>query len=145
MWYTYFIAIDFNGCGMPAGNAYPSGHLVPSPFWDLLMLQLLRPNSTNLPCFYSTFHLEYPLVLSRFCFIYFNPFIELKQFMFRPQAFFKTMNVLYSHIFSSITDNRVKHILLFFRVSQWRYSAKPHRSRCASTLKSTVLAKNMEF
>ena len=38
-----------------------------SPFWDLLMLQLLRPNSANLPCLYSTFHLEYPLVLSRFC------------------------------------------------------------------------------
>ena len=39
------------------------------PFWDLLMLQLLRPNSSNLPCLYSTFHLEYPLVLSRFCFM----------------------------------------------------------------------------
>ena len=38
------------------------------PLWDLLMLQLLRPNSSNLPCLYSTFHLEYPLVLSRFCF-----------------------------------------------------------------------------
>ena len=38
------------------------------PFWDLLMLQLLRPNSSNLPCLYSTFHLKYPLVLSRFCF-----------------------------------------------------------------------------
>ena len=37
-------------------------------FWDLLMLQLLRPNSLNLPCLYSTFHLEYPLVLYRFCF-----------------------------------------------------------------------------
>ena len=37
-------------------------------FWDLLVLQLLRPNSSNLPCLYSTFHLEYPLVLSRFCF-----------------------------------------------------------------------------
>ena len=39
------------------------------PFWDLLMLQLLIPNSSNLPCLYSTFHLEYPLVLSRFCFL----------------------------------------------------------------------------
>ena len=38
------------------------------PFWDLLMLQLLKPNSSNVPCLYSTFHLEYPLVLSRFCF-----------------------------------------------------------------------------
>ena len=37
-------------------------------FGDLLMLQLLRPNSSNLPCLYLTFHLEYPLVLSRFCF-----------------------------------------------------------------------------
>ena len=42
------------------------------PFWDLLMLQLLRPNSSNLPCLYSTFHLEHPLVLSRFCFLYFQ-------------------------------------------------------------------------
>ena len=37
------------------------------PYWDLLMLQLLRPNSSNLPCLYLTFHLEYPLVPSRFC------------------------------------------------------------------------------
>ena len=41
------------------------------PFWDLLMLQLLRPNFSNLPCLYSTFHLEYPLVLSRFCYLHF--------------------------------------------------------------------------
>ena len=44
----------------------------PSPIlglflFHLLMLQLLRPNSSNLPCLYSTLHLEYPLVLSRFC------------------------------------------------------------------------------
>ena len=37
------------------------------PFWDLLMLQLLRPNSSSLPCLYSTFHIEYLLVLFRFC------------------------------------------------------------------------------
>ena len=37
------------------------------PFWDLLRLQFLRPNSSNLPRLYSIFHLEYPLVLSRFC------------------------------------------------------------------------------
>ena len=47
------------------------------PFWDLLMLQLLRPNSSNLPCLYSTFHLECPLVLSRFCFA--NTNIQHKQ------------------------------------------------------------------
>ena len=56
-----------NLCDMPAGNAYPSGHLVPSPFLDLLVLHLLRPDSSNLSCLYSTFPLEYPLVLSRFC------------------------------------------------------------------------------
>ena len=38
------------------------------PLRDLLVVQLLRPDSTSLPCLYSTFHLEYPLELSRFCF-----------------------------------------------------------------------------
>ena len=33
------------------------------PLWDLLVLQLLRPDSSNLPCLYWTIHLEYPLVL----------------------------------------------------------------------------------
>ena len=31
------------------------------------VLQLFKPDSSNLPCLYSTFHLEYPLVSSRFC------------------------------------------------------------------------------
>ena len=51
--------------GRPAGNAYPSTHLVPSLFWDLIMLQLLRPTFPTLPCF-STFHLEYHLIFSPF-------------------------------------------------------------------------------
>ena len=33
--YEWFLLTICNGCGMPAGNAYPSGHLVPSPFWGL--------------------------------------------------------------------------------------------------------------
>ena len=37
--------------------------------WDVLVLQLLRPDSSNLPFLYSTFHLDYPFVLSRFCFL----------------------------------------------------------------------------
>ena len=49
-------------------DTYPSGHLVPSPIVGLACAPLLRPDSSNLPCLYSTFHLEYPLVLSRFCF-----------------------------------------------------------------------------
>ena len=36
------------------------------PLWDLLVLQLLRPDFSNLPCLYSTFHHQCPLVLSRF-------------------------------------------------------------------------------
>ena len=31
-----------NGCCMPLGNDYPSGHMVPSPFWDFRMFQLFR-------------------------------------------------------------------------------------------------------
>ena len=37
------------------------------PLLDLLVLQLLRPDSLSLPSLNSTFHLEYILVLSRFC------------------------------------------------------------------------------
>ena len=37
-----------------------------SSFGDLLMLQLLRPVLPNLPYLFSTFHPEYPLVLSLF-------------------------------------------------------------------------------
>ena len=50
---------------MPVGSAFPWFRL---PFLDLLLLQMLRPDSSNLPCLYSNFHLKYPLELSRFCF-----------------------------------------------------------------------------
>ena len=46
----------------------PFRTLVPSPFGDLLMLQLLRPVLPNLSYLFSTLNLEYPSVLSRFCF-----------------------------------------------------------------------------
>ena len=47
---------------------------IPS-FLDFLVLQLLRPDFSNLPCLYSTFHLEYPSVLSLFCFTLIHLFI----------------------------------------------------------------------
>ena len=50
------------------------------PFWDLLMFQLLRPDFQNLPCLYSTFHFEYPSVLSRFCLTHFKCQIITKCF-----------------------------------------------------------------
>ena len=68
-------------------------------FWDLLMLQLLRPNSSNLPCLYSTFHLEYPLVLSRFCCLFkigFNIFLILVHtYMFYTRVFYILGKVLF--------------------------------------------------
>ena len=48
------------------------------PFWDLLVLKLLRPDSSNLPCLHSTFHLEYSWVLSRFC-------LKIGRIEFRPR------------------------------------------------------------
>ena len=32
------------------------------PFWDLVVFQLSRLDSSNLPCLYSNFHLEYPSI-----------------------------------------------------------------------------------
>ena len=40
------------------------------PFRDLLMFQLLRPVFRNLSCLFSTFHLEYLSIPSRFCFLW---------------------------------------------------------------------------
>ena len=37
--------------------------------WDLLVLQLLRPDSSNLPGLYSTFHLEYPWYFLEFAWL----------------------------------------------------------------------------
>ena len=37
-------------------------------FPDMFVLQLFRLDFSNLPCLYSTFHLKFPSVLSRFCF-----------------------------------------------------------------------------
>ena len=52
---------------MPTGDAYSSGHLVPS-LWDLHMFYLLRPILfPKLSLFYRTMLFDYPSVLSRFC------------------------------------------------------------------------------
>ena len=59
-WFPWSIC---NG-GMPA-LTFPE--TLRPPFWDLLLLQFLRPVFQNLPCLFSTFHLENPSVLSRFC------------------------------------------------------------------------------
>ena len=72
------------------------------PFWDLLMLQLLRPNSSNLPCLYSTFHLEYPLVLSRFCF---TPYQRLWLYNGAPLvAFYDTLGIRRTQLLFTKTE-----------------------------------------
>ena len=53
--------------GMPTGDAYSSGHLVP-PLRDLHMFYLLIPILLpNLSLFFRTMIFENPSVLSRFC------------------------------------------------------------------------------
>ena len=76
------------------------------PFWDLLVLQLLRPDSSNLPCLYSTFRLEYPLVFSRFCsFILFCDILH--KISFKIVTIFKGVAML--QLFSSLfADQEVR-------------------------------------
>ena len=64
-WFPWSICI---GCGCQQGTLTLQDTWFLPPFLDLLMLQLLRPVFPNLPCLFSTFHLEYPSVLSRFVF-----------------------------------------------------------------------------
>ena len=64
----------------PASASFPH-------FGVLLVLQLLRPDFSNLPCLYSTFHLEYPLVLSRFCFAAFSQHCSLNSVWYSRRSF----------------------------------------------------------
>ena len=64
-WFPWSIC---DGYDMPAGNAYPSGHLVaPPPYFGTCLCSNCWEQSSKLSCLYPTFHLEYSLVLSRFC------------------------------------------------------------------------------
>ena len=67
--YEWFPWSIWNSSGMPAGNAYPSGHLCSVPHcWDLLVLQLLRPDSSNLPCLTRLFTSNTPWYFLDFAF-----------------------------------------------------------------------------
>ena len=41
--------------GMPAGNAYPLGHLVPSHFWELAYAPMVETSFTELAIFFLDF------------------------------------------------------------------------------------------
>ena len=120
-WGDLFIFMPVFSFSLATGVACKQGTLtLPDtwfrpPFWDLLMLQLLRPNSSTLTCLYSTFHLEYPLVLSRFCLDIRDdralckspcqsyPWVKIDDFT----KYHRAINVLYVHLlyFMLISSN----------------------------------------
>ena len=53
---------------MPAGNAYPCGHLI-SPLFGLVFSPINETSFLKFVMLFPTFHLEYPSVLSRFCYV----------------------------------------------------------------------------
>ena len=63
---------------MLAANAYPSGHLVPSPFLGLACAPIVETRFLDLAMSLLDFNLEYPLVVPRFCF----PPTKLSHFAF---------------------------------------------------------------
>ena len=57
-WFPWSIC---NGCGMPAGNAYPSGHLVPSPIVGLACAPIVETRFLQLAMSLLDFSPRIPL------------------------------------------------------------------------------------
>ena len=57
-WFPWSIC---NGCGMPAGNAYPSGHLVPSPISGLACAPIVETRFLELAMSLLDFSSRIPL------------------------------------------------------------------------------------
>ena len=57
-WFPWSIC---NGCGMPAGNAYPSRHLVPSPILGLANAPIVETNFLELAMSLLDFSPRIPL------------------------------------------------------------------------------------
>ena len=57
-WFPWSIC---NGCGMPAGNAYPSGHLVPSPILGLANAPIVKTKFLELAMSLLDFSPRIPL------------------------------------------------------------------------------------
>ena len=60
-YYEWFPWIICNGCGIPAGNAYPSGHLVPSPIVGLACAPIVETRFLNLAMSLLDFSPRIPL------------------------------------------------------------------------------------
>ena len=59
--YEWFPWIICNGCGMPAGNAYPSGHLVPFPIMGLACAPIVETRFLELAMSLLDFSPRIPL------------------------------------------------------------------------------------
>ena len=57
-WFPWSIC---NGCGMPAGNAYPSGHLIPSPILGLANAPIVETKFLELAMYLLDFSHRIPL------------------------------------------------------------------------------------
>ena len=119
------------GCAIPAGNTYPSEHLVP-PFLGL-ECSLIVETSFLQPVFVfmTTFHFEYFSVLSRFNFIgnevwYDNSSIHINWFCFK-KAFF---------------DNFARKVWLKYRCNQHVLFTCPYKIFGSSMAKT---AKALDF
>ena len=73
-------------------GSFASAHLVASPIWDLRVLHLLRPDSSNLPCFIRLFN----LILVFFCFLQFElRFLIRSSFSYRKIIIYISRNDLF--------------------------------------------------
>ena len=77
-WFPWSIC---NGCGMPAGNAYPSGHLVPSPILGLANAPIVETKFLELAMSLLDFSHRIPLgtfsiLLFQKCYLNFAVFLS---------------------------------------------------------------------
>ena len=83
-------------------------------FGDLLMLELLWPVFPNLPCLFSNFHLEYPSIHSRFCFLLHYVRVERQRF---NALFHNSWN---TPVFQKKKKKIMYTSILIFTLHQWQ-------------------------
>ena len=94
------------------------------PFWDLLVLKLLRPDFSNLPCLYSTFHLEYSSVLSRICHLLnYQHWLTLANCKHDGISKLNMADVSYSHYTKQVTSSASTYAFLssWIEISLWNF------------------------
>ena len=74
--YEWFPWSVCNGCGMPAGHAYPSGHLVPSHILELVYAPIVETSFPELAVSFLDFSPSIPLGTSSIFFCFFTILIQ---------------------------------------------------------------------